>query len=88
MCKFGLKSVGAPGLRFPAGRRSLYSSFPFRRKTGGLRAYLVAIVLAEVRGARVDRRNLWALRAPRIPGQVRRRSGGGCRIGRTGRLSK
>ena len=36
MCKFGLKSVGAPGLRFPVERRSLYSSFPFRRKTGGL----------------------------------------------------
>ena len=36
MCKFGLRSVGAPGLRFPVERRSLYSSFPFRRKTGGL----------------------------------------------------
>ena len=36
MCKFGLKSVGAPGLRFPVERRSLYSFFPFRRKTGGL----------------------------------------------------
>ncbi len=60
------------GLRFPAERRSLYSIFPFRRKTGALRAYLVVSVLVGVRGVRVVRRGLWTLRPPRIPAQWRR----------------
>ena len=60
------------GLRFPAGRRSLYSIFPFRRKTGVLRAYLERLLFFGVRGSRFNRRVLFGFAPPRIPEKRRR----------------
>ena len=89
MCKFGHALVWAlPASGFPPEGGRFTPLSPSDKKPEASRACLAASVLVGVRGVRLGRRNLWALRAPRIPGQVRRRSGGGCRIGRTGRLSK